>query len=224
MRAALFDFGGTLDTDGVHWSEKFWDLYQKHRIAIPKAAYEKAFIESDRRLMDDPAISRATFHETLRKQLTLQFSILGLGSHDRVLSTITDDCYNEVQLSISRAKTILAGLKAKYKLALVSNFYGNLDVVCREFGLDRLFDAAVDSVVVGIKKPDPAIFGEALKQLHVTGREAYVVGDSYERDIVPGKSLGCTTIWLKGKSWTMPASTEAADHIIDSFQQIKKLL
>jgi len=25
-KAVIFDFGGTLDTNGVHWSVKFWRL------------------------------------------------------------------------------------------------------------------------------------------------------------------------------------------------------
>jgi len=55
--------------------------------------------------------------------------------------------------------------------------------------------------------------------------ESAVVGDSYERDIVPGKQLGCTTIWLKGKSWTShPTETPAADHIINAFEQLRPIL
>ncbi|MBI3765652.1 MAG: hypothetical protein HY277_04010, partial [Ignavibacteriales bacterium] len=36
MKAVLFDFGGTIDTDGVHWSEKFWEYYQQFGVGVEK--------------------------------------------------------------------------------------------------------------------------------------------------------------------------------------------
>ena len=62
----LFDFGGTIDSDGVHWSEKYWELYVRHKIDVPKQAYEKSFVESERLLFLDPGLPKATFEETIR--------------------------------------------------------------------------------------------------------------------------------------------------------------
>ena len=31
--------------------------------------------------------------------------------------------------------------------------------------------------------------------------ECVVIGDSYTKDILPAQSIGCATIWLKGKGW-----------------------
>ena len=224
MKAVLFDFGGTLDTDGVHWSEMCWEYYRRYHIDVPKPAYEKAFVASDLGLMDDPGVTRCTFHETLRKQFFLQFSILGINSRGSDVARMADDCYADVQQTIAKAKSILKALKPNYALGIVSNFYGNLNIVCKEFGLDELFEAMIDSRVVGIKKPDPAIFTIALKKLGVRAVDAFVVGDSYERDIVPGKSLGCRTIWLKGKSWKVAPATEAADYSIERFEDIRNIL
>jgi putative hydrolase of the HAD superfamily len=224
MKAVLFDFGGTIDTDGVHWSEKYWELYQRYHIEVSKKEYEASFVESERRLLIDPEIPVSTFGETIRKQLTVQFVILNLDKKDPRLQLMINDCYRDVRNTIASAKMVLEKLQPRYALGVVSNFYGNLEVVCKEFGLATLFGAKIDSVVVGVRKPDPAIFGMALKKLGVAGANTFVVGDSYERDIVPGKQLGCNTIWLKGKSWMVPASTEAADYTIHSFEKILTIL
>ena len=82
----------------------------------------------------------------------------------------------------------------------------------------------MDSAVGGLRKPDPAIFALALERLGIAAAEAYVVGDSYERDIVPGKVLGCTTIWLKGRSWNTPAQTSSADFTITSLEAMKAIV
>lgn len=224
MKAVLFDFGGTIDSDGVHWSEKYWELYVRHKIDVSKQAYETSFVESERLLLLDPELPKATFEETIRKQLKLQFAILKLDGNDIRLNYIIDDCYRDVCETIAKAKKILEQLRSQYQLGVVSNFYGNLDVVCKEFGLKKLFGAIIDSVIVGVRKPDPAIFELALKKLGAEGKNAFVVGDSYERDIVPGKHLGCRTIWLKGKSWMAPASTEAADYTVKKFEEITTIL
>jgi len=96
--------------------------------------------------------------------------------------------------------------------------------VCKEFGLDQFFEARVDSVVVGVRKPDPEIFRIALERLAADPKNSYVVGDSYERDIVPARQIGCTTIWLQGKSWTMPSSAEAADYTIQKLEDITTII
>jgi putative hydrolase of the HAD superfamily len=220
MRAVLFDFGGTIDTNGVHWSEKYWELYQRFGAGVEKADYERSFVESERLLGADPGVRRATFKQTIEKQLALQFGILKIGERFGKLHEMADACYADVRSCIGAARSVIMQLQKNYALGLVSNFYGNLDVVTEEFGLRGFFQEIVDSAVVGIRKPDPAIFGLALKRLKCESRDAYVVGDSYERDIVPGKKLGCATIWLKGKSWTEAGPGDGADHIISGLEEL----
>lgn len=220
----LFDFGGTIDTNGVHWSEKFWDWYSAFRMPVEKRAYERAFVASDEALLRHPGISGATFRRTLELQLAEQFRVLGL-KDPGLLPAVLDAGYRDIRAIVGRAETLLRELHGRYRLALVSNFYGNLETVCREFHLDDIFDTLVDSGRVGVKKPDPEIFRIALRTLGLKPEDAYIVGDSYERDIVPGKNLGCRTVWLKGRSWTQhPAHISAADHIITSFEELRKLL
>lgn len=223
MKAILFDFGGTIDTDGVHWSEKFCALYALFAPQVPKQDVERAFIESDRMLLADPAVAQLTFEETLARQWRIQFGLLHLPVSGGLLEEMSRVCYEDVRRTIARARGVLALLAPCYRLGVVSNFTGNLEIVCREFYLHKFFSVFIDSSVVGIRKPDPAIFALALEKLQVPAVDASVVGDSYDRDIVPGKSLGCSTVWLKGKSWNPPPSTEAADRTILQFSEIQDI-
>lgn len=223
MKAILFDFGGTIDTDGVHWSEKFCELYATFCPDIPKADVERAFVESERMLPADPGIARLTFEETLARQIRIQLGLLRRPDAENLGEAMTRFCYADVRITVAKARTIIARLAADYALGVVSNFTGNLEIVCREFALDGFFEVLIDSAVVGVRKPDPAIFALALERLRVEPSEASVVGDSYERDIVPAKALGCSTVWLKGKSWIVPASTASADRTIARFGDIQKI-
>ncbi len=220
MRAILFDFGGTIDTNGVHWSEKFWEYYQRFRIAIPKERFERAFVTSEKELADDPSLRTASMYATLLKQFTLQMAIAGVELPQAELLKIVNVCYADVGQTIARAKNVLRTFAGAYAMGIVSNFYGNLEIVAREFGLEAYCTVLVDSAVEGLRKPDPAIFALALKRLGAQANLSYVVGDSYDRDILPAKQLGCTTVWLEGRSWTRPSATDAADLVIRSFDEL----
>ena len=79
---------------------------------------------------------------------------------------------------------------------MVSNFYGNIDTLCEEAGLKPVLSVILDSMIVGLKKPDPKIFQLALDQLKLPADRVAFVGDSFERDIVPAKAMGMTTFWM----------------------------
>jgi putative hydrolase of the HAD superfamily len=57
-----------------------------------------------------------------------------------------------------------------------------------------VFEAVVTSGDVGFRKPHLLVFETALARLGVSSREAVVVGDSYENDIVPAAKLGIVPV------------------------------
>ena len=50
---------------------------------------------------------------------------------------------------------------------------------------------------------------------------APVVGDSYEKDIIPAHTIGCKTVWIKGESWQNNEPEQGvADRIITSLKEL----
>ena len=224
MKAVLFDFGGTIDTDGVHWSEEFWEFYRRFGVLVAREEFEAAYAGVEKELTDGASLGETTLHETLRTQFTGQFKRLGLPEGDPRLEKMLDACYTHVAGVIRNARPLLEELSKRFRLGVVSNFYGNLEAVCREFELDKYFTTLVDSAVVGLRKPDPRIWSLGMQKLGVVPGGTFVIGDSYERDIVPAKALGCTTLWLKGKRRTLPPSTGDADYTIMSLGGVREIL
>ena len=87
-------------------------------------------------------------------------------------------------------------------MVLVSNFYGNVGSVLKEFRLAHLFSDIVESAVVGIRKPDPRIYRLGVERHGLRPWEVVVVGDSIHKDIEPAHEIGCQTVWFKGEGWT----------------------
>ncbi|MFH1398890.1 MAG: HAD family hydrolase [Candidatus Woesearchaeota archaeon] len=94
----------------------------------------------------------------------------------------------------------LTQLSKKYKLAIVSNTeYFSVERI-EQLGLFEYMDELVFSCDVGLLKPDPEIFGIALKRLKVKPRDAIMVGDNYEEDILGAKKAGMDAILIKRKN------------------------
>lgn len=224
MKAVLFDFGGTLDTGGIHWSEKYRQLYGLFGVTVSPEELERAFVWSEQQLLLESELPRSTFLRTIDRQLSLQFSFLKLNGMDELRKQMLDRCYSDVVELTARARGILGETRSKYRLGVVSNFYGNLSIVCEELGLAEYFDVMIDSARVGVRKPDPEIFRIATARLAAAPRETFMVGDSYERDIVPAKLIGCRTIWLQGRTRTTPSSAPSADYTIATLEEIGPIL
>lgn len=80
------------------------------------------------------------------------------------------------------SRPLLQALRRRYRLALISNFDHPPHVhrVLAECGLRDAFDAILVSAEIGVKKPDPEIFGMALERTGVEPGRAVHVGDTDE--------------------------------------------
>lgn len=87
-----------------------------------------------------------------------------------------------------------AAKEAGYRLALLSNSFG-LDPFnpYEHVGIWDLFDVHVISEVVGMAKPDPAIYQLTLDRLGLPGT-ACVFVDDHPVNLPPAEALGITTV------------------------------
>ena len=217
-RGYIFDYGGTLDTGGCHWGKMLWHVYQHVGVPVSEAQFRDAYVHAERTLGRTPIIRPDyTFRQTLEEKLRLQLGVLNV--HADYLSPLTSDLYADVLRHTAHSREVLQQLPQPK--VLVSNFYGNMPTVLREFGFDGLFLHVVESAVVGVRKPDPRIFLMGVEALGLQPGEVTVVGDSMEKDIIPAKTAGCQTVWLKGEQWNDDAVDErAADCVMSDLSEL----
>lgn len=209
VKGIIFDYGGTIDSRGVHWSEVIWDGYLASGLRIAKDSFRETYVYAERELAKTRHIlPHHNFHDLLLIKMRIEMSWLvehGLLESEQLESAahaVADFCYEAAQSSIRQARPVLETLHKRYPMVLVSNFYGNVTSVLEDFDLLRYFGEIVESAVVGVRKPDPRIFGLGVEALGMKPEETLVVGDSLRKDIEPARSLGCHVAWLKGKGWT----------------------
>lgn len=87
----------------------------------------------------------------------------------------------------------LETLHQAYRLGVITNGNSKLD----SLGLDQLFDAEFTAEQVGYAKPDQRIYQYAASTVGAGSEELIMVGDSYDKDVLPARRLGWRTFWLR---------------------------
>lgn len=277
IKGIIFDYGGTLDTRGDHWSEVLWYGYEHFGIgvaddeevepgvSIHKQAFRNAYVYGERALAVNPIVTPDFhFEDILREKLILELNFL---AGKELLETGKDDSEKQAKLGnpgkdsdaslseslflslsdseiqqiavdmahyinaktlalLNENKQVLEHLKQKgYPMVLVSNFYGNINQVLKDAGIDGYFEDVIESAVVGVRKPNPAIFALGVCALDLPASQVLVVGDTYGKDIVPAHKLGCHTLWIKGLQWEEKKVDESIpDGIIKKLSEMEGFL
>ena len=273
IKGIIFDYGGTLDTRGDHWSEVLWQGYEHFGIgvaadeevepgvSIHKQAFRDAYVYGERALAVNPIVTPDFhFEDILREKLILELNFLAgkklletgkddaekqakLGndsdaSSESLLLSLSDSEIHQIAVDMAHyinAKTldllqenkqVLEHLKqAGYPMVLVSNFYGNINQVLKDAGIDGYFKEVIESAVVGVRKPNPAIFALGVCALDLPASQVLVVGDTYSKDIMPAHKLGCCTLWIKGLQWEEKQVDESIpDGIIRKLSEMEDFL
>lgn len=210
IETVLFDFGGTLDCDGVAWKGRFHALYRAEGLDMPAEAFAPAFYAADDALVGALPPSTGLKETVMRLTANLEAELArrGAGETDRSAARgerVASRFLSDMSEAFARNRPVLEALGQRYRLGIVSNFYGNLEGVCESAGLASLFGVMADSERVGAAKPEPAIFRAALSALNGRPETAVMVGDSQRRDGEGARRLNMGFIWIA------PSEVQAAE-------------
>jgi len=220
--AVLFDFGGTLDADGVAWKERFFRLCLDEGVAIAPERFDLVFYAADDALVGGVS-DTLSIEDTIGRLATGVVGAIRPG--DGALAARVASRFLDAERSqIERNRPVLARLSARYHLGIVSNFYGNLPAVCATLHIRSFFRVIVDSTQVGISKPDPRIFLRAVEELGVPLADVVFVGDSPARDMAGARGVGMRHIWVAGEALQHAEPCCPGDRVVRSLEEVEALL
>jgi putative hydrolase of the HAD superfamily len=206
----------------VTWKERFFALWRDEGVADRPERFDPVFYRADDALVGAiPAT--LSFEETVRRLSADLAAALGVRDA-RVIARVADRFLADAHRHLRRNQPVLTRLSARYRLGLVSNFYGNLETVCHNTAIQSLFGVIVDSVRAGLSKPDPRIFMRALDELGVAPADATFVGDSAARDMAGARALGMRHIWLIADPPPPGGPCCPGDVMIHSLEDVEALL
>jgi putative hydrolase of the HAD superfamily len=205
LDAVLFDWGDTL----MHWSPSDGQLEAGHAAGFAAIGREPTAGITDR--FRDAYLSRF-FAPGLLEEIEYPGEVRALLAEFGV--EVDDDelmrflvAEHDVWVPASQladtTHALLETLRERgYKLALVSNAFDPPDLLHRDLvqlGIAERLDVALFSSELGRRKPDPAIFQEALRRLDVAPERALFVGDRLATDVAGASALGmstCQALWF----------------------------
>lgn len=153
-------------------NDRMWDLYRQHKIEKPQLRTQ--------RFTD-------TFREMGMREEDIPHSIW-----ERYL----DICPTKTSLMPGAIET-LDYLTDKYALHLITNGFAETQRrKLHHSGLDKYFDTLTISEEIGVQKPHPTIFQEALKLAGSAERTSTYVGDNEIADVQGGLNSGWKVFWL----------------------------
>ena len=202
---AMFDLDNTLiDRQAAYLR---WARHFVAERGLPLAALDD-LIAFDR----DGFARRDEVFTPMRSRYRLEESVEELIAAYRVSYPTFVTAEPEVSAELARLRD------AGWRLALVTNGPPTQDEKIKRAGFSASFDAVCVSEVVGVRKPDPAIFSLAASMCGaelVGNAHAWMVGDAPHYDIGGGRGSGMSTIWIRrGRIW--PEAGFAPDVIVDS--------
>ena len=195
LQGILFDYGGTLDGPASHWLDRFAGLYRELGVDIEHAALKAAFYGADEAAYGSEGIRDASLVELMDFHVAHQLGALGLA--DRSLQRgLVERFVERTEAALAASRSVLEVLAARFRLGVVSNFYGNVGRILADADIAPLLDVIADSTRLGMSKPDPRIFARAVGALRLSPGAVMHVGDSYERDVQAALRAGLRAAWL----------------------------
>ncbi len=236
IQGLIFDYGGTLDTNARHWAHVIWEGFQHAEIPVSHEQFREAYVYGERALAKAPIIlPDDNFPTLMRKKLEIETTHLmemgvwqpsSLNERRQKSDQAAQYCADYAQRNIERSHKVLTQLANRYPMVLVSNFYGNIGTILKDYHLDSFFPHVIESAVVGVRKPDPAIYQMGVDALQLPAEKTAVIGDSFGKDMVPAKAIGCKAIWMKGEGWNSDEQNDETlpDAIIYDINEITEIL
>lgn len=226
----IFDYGGTLDSGGMHWGKRIWHAYQEVGVPVDEALFREAYVHAERTLAKNPIIKPDfNFTDTLEAKLKIELEYIQQHTEgfnpDSWLEPILEMLIMQTEDETLKSLFILSAFfkQCCKKMVLVSNFYGNINSVLKQFHLNEFFTDVIESSVVGVRKPDPEIFRLGMKALGISDpSKVLVIGDSYDKDILPAHEIGCKTLWFMGEGWNAKVPDgKAADWAVTDWDELR---
>jgi len=197
IEAVLLDAGGVLlDLDYAYLRR----LIEAKHGKIDESVLARAESEA-RREINRTVLAGGSIGESWRDYFRILLGHAGvpLDVHEPVIDSLWS-AHSRVGLwtaAVPGAPEVVARLKGMgLRLGVVSNAEGQVARDLDHAGFADMFEIVVDSHLVGVEKPDPAIFEIALKTMKLDRSTTVFVGDMPSVDVEGARAAGLAPVLL----------------------------
>lgn len=162
-------------------------------------------------------VKRERFNQ-LADKLQLSFDIENISYH-------YENMLGEYICWFAGAKELLLSLKEQYKIGIVTNGLTHVQEkkyhVC---GFHELCECFLISEKIGVSKPNPLIFEQALKTLNANPHESLMIGDSLQSDFRGALNAGIDFCWINHHDAPIPATFPKPKYVCKTVSFLSEIL
>ena len=237
-KAIFFDFGGTLmcsESDNVAHLHMMKDIIQRYNLsASPEdmtAKYNSYLFTKEMTLLDsDPREKCFTpLRNSSKKAFIGVLSEYNIHPSNEDYHWFKEMYFENHKIYVKLFPETMGVIKflknqRSIHIGIISDIDNDYqDFQFNVFGIKEMFDSITTSEEVQSYKPEPKIFQIALKKAGCQAEESIIIGDSYKKDIIGGKNIGMTTIWINKFSGNN-TDNDKADFIVKDLKEISPIL
>ena len=208
----FFDLDHTIwdfDKNAEETLFELYDVYKLSEIGLPSAAlFIETYTNNNHKLWAEYHTGKIT--KDYLRETRFKTTFLELGVQPELIPLTFEDDY--VKLCPTKtnlfpyAHETLQYLQVKHTLHLISNgFKESSQLKIDNTNIGRYFENIIISEVVGVNKPDPAIFSHALNLAGAEKNESLMIGDSLEADVYGALNFGMDAIYFNPFDKPKPA-------------------
>ncbi|HVW94753.1 MAG TPA: YjjG family noncanonical pyrimidine nucleotidase [Mucilaginibacter sp.] len=224
----FFDLDHTIwdfDKNAEETLYELFDIYRLNDIGLTSAAvFIETYTRNNHQLWAEYHTGKIT--KTELRETRFKRTFIELGVHPDVLPVAFEDDY--VKLCPTKtnlfpyAHETLEYLAGKYTLHLISNGFKEASTLkIGNTNIGAYFQNVIISEIVGVNKPDPAIFQHALDLAEAQKQESIMIGDSLEADVYGALNFGMDAIYFNPLNAPVPEDVALQ---IGSLLELKHLL
>lgn len=223
-----------LDLDDTVWDfttnskislEEIYRCYSLDRFYPTFDLYYKTYSEKNTELWNLYHHGRMTKEILVTERFRYPLQLVGVD--DTELAKRLDKDYLSVLSRLPNlvmgARELLDYLVSKYTLGIISNGFNETQYrKIDASGIGHYFSEIVLSDEIGINKPHPDIFKEALHRMSIEAADAIMIGDNYDADIRGAMHCGIDQIYFNPLS--KPIEEEKPTYEVTSLLEVMKIL
>lgn len=213
--AVTFDIGGVIYSDDVFKRAVFTAL-NKLSTGVKQADFDQVYQEH---LKSQSGSLRSKLCEHFLGSLEKRDELMQIATQNWLFTP--DDLYQDSKASIAALKS------AGVKIGIVANQPASVVESLKADQIYDLIDFLGISAIVGIEKPNPAIFELAISKLATPADQIIHIGNRIDTDVLPAKKLGMKTVWVRrGEANPDPTAADLAqaDITVDDLTNLTQLI
>jgi len=214
-QAVTFDIGGVIYSDDV-FKRAIFKALNKLSANVDQAAFDQVY---NQHLESQSGSLRSKLCQHFLGSLDKRDQLMEIATQNWLFTP--NDLYQDSKACIHEFKSM------GVKIGIVANQPASVVNSLKSDQIYDLIDFLGVSAIVGIEKPDKAIFELAIAKLATPANEIIHIGNRIDTDVLPAKSLGMKTVWIRrgeANPNPSPADLKQADLTVDNLTNLPELI